>query len=167
METDAGASGIQTWLFGSVRVTLTTGTIQTHRFPTSLSRMGSPAHAAGENRIGGHNNRSFLDHHDGTVRPRVISECGNTNNPGPLAYKACLMNQKDQNFSAHFTWHCSLHPTGQQIDPCSSGFASERPTVSPSRYGVVATATESLAEPEHACVCTLRWSLALSGGATD
>ena len=39
------------------------------------------------NRIGGHKNRSFLY---GTVRPRVISECGNMNNPRPLAYEACL-----------------------------------------------------------------------------
>jgi hypothetical protein len=39
METDAEASGIQSWLFGFVSVTLTT--IQTHRFPTSFSRMGS------------------------------------------------------------------------------------------------------------------------------
>lgn len=44
METDADASGIHTWLFGFVRVMLTT--IQTHRFPTSLSRMGSPTRAA-------------------------------------------------------------------------------------------------------------------------
>jgi hypothetical protein len=39
METDAEASGIQSWLFVFVSVTLTT--IQTHRFPTSFSRMGS------------------------------------------------------------------------------------------------------------------------------
>ena len=44
METDAYASGIHTWLFGFVRVIVTT--IQTHRFPTSLSRMGSPTRAA-------------------------------------------------------------------------------------------------------------------------
>jgi hypothetical protein len=74
------------------------------------------------NRIGGHKKRSFLY---GTVRPRVISECGNMNNPRPLAYEACLkktcadsasldamisaswhkshQNQKDQKLSKHFT----------------------------------------------------------------
>ena len=77
------------------------------------------------NRIGGHKNRSFLY---GTVRPRVISECGNMNNPRPLAYEACLKktcadsasldamesaswhrkpskSKKDQKLSEHFTWH--------------------------------------------------------------
>ena len=48
---------------------------------------GVAPYAAGENRIGGHKNRSFLH---GTVRPRVISECGNMNNPRPLAFEACL-----------------------------------------------------------------------------
>ena len=105
------------------------------------------------NRIGGHKNRSFLY---GTVRPRVISECGNMNNPRPLAYEACLKKtcadsasldamesaswhrkpskSKDQKLSEHFTWHCSVHPTGQQKEQCSAGFASGRSTIS--RYGV-------------------------------
>ena len=76
------------------------------------------------NRIGGHKNRSFLY---GTVRPRGISECGNMNNPRPLAYEACLKKtcadsasldamesaswhrkplkkkKKDQKLSEHFT----------------------------------------------------------------
>jgi len=85
METDADASGIQTWLFGSVRVTPLTN--QTHRFPMSLSRMGSHPMRRHGNRIGGHKNRSFLY---GTVRPRVNSECGIIYNPRPLALKACL-----------------------------------------------------------------------------
>ena len=42
-----------------------------------------------------------------------------------------------RNFSEHFTWHCSVHPTGQQKEQCSAGFASGRSTIS--RYGVVAT----------------------------
>jgi len=122
METDADASGIQTWLFGSVRVTMTTN--QTHRFPMSLSRMGSHLMRRHGNRIGGHKKRSFLY---GTVRPRVNSECGIIYNPRPLALKACLkrlaltqqvsmpwnrhhgteshQNQNDQKLSEHFTWH--------------------------------------------------------------
>ena len=86
METDADASGIHTWLFGFVRVMLTT--IQTHRFPTSLSRMGSPTRAA---KLGIGPVDTKIGHScTGTVRPRVISECGTTNNPRPLAYEACL-----------------------------------------------------------------------------
>ena len=86
METDADASGIHTWLFGFVRVMLTT--IQTHRFPTSLSRMGSPTRAA---KLGIGPVYTKIGHScTGTVRPRVISECGNTHNPRPLAYEACL-----------------------------------------------------------------------------
>ena len=86
METDADASGIHTWLFGFVRVIVTT--IQTHRFPTSLSRMGSPTRAA---KLGIGPVDTKIGHScTGRVRPRVISECGTTNNPRPLAYEACL-----------------------------------------------------------------------------
>lgn len=86
METDAIASGIQTWLFGFVRVT------SDHKPNTPFSDVSRPHGVANPcahrgNRIGGHKNRSFLY---GTVRPRVISECGNMNNPRPLAYEACL-----------------------------------------------------------------------------
>jgi hypothetical protein len=153
METDADASGIHTWLFGFVIVILTT--IQTHRFPTSLSRMGSPTRAA---KLGIGPVDTKIGHScTGTVRPRVISECGTTNNPRPLAYEACLKktcadsasldamesaswhrkpskSKKDQKLSEHFTWHCSVHPTGQQKEQCSAGFASGRSTIS--RYGV-------------------------------
>ena len=96
--------------------------------------------------------RSFLD---GITRPkRVISECGNTNNPRPLADTACLNQTNDQNFSEHLTYHCSFHPTGQQLELSSSGSPQD---------GRLTVTTMKL--PEHACVCTLRWSLTLGGGA--
>jgi hypothetical protein len=79
-------------------------------------------------------NRSFLY---GTVRPRVISECGNRTTQGLLLLKHALT-QRDQNFTGHFTWHCSVHPTGATVELCSSGLASERSTIS--RYGAVARA---------------------------
>ena len=72
METDADASGIQTWLFGSVRVTMTTN--QTHRFPMSLSRMGSHLMRRHGNRIGGHENgHSFTEQYDPGLIPNAGS----------------------------------------------------------------------------------------------
>ena len=64
METDAEASGIQSWLFGSVRVTLTT--IQTHRFPSAVTGVRCAAerwtHAGQEpHRFSG------VEHQDGRV----------------------------------------------------------------------------------------------------
>ena len=86
METDADASGIQTWLFGFVRVITTTN--QTHRFSDVSRPHGVAPHARTEG-IGSVDTKighSFTEH----VRPRVISECGNMNNPRPLAYEACI-----------------------------------------------------------------------------
>ena len=53
-----------------------------------------------------------------------------------MAQKAIKIKKKkgDQKLSEHFTWHCSVHPTGQQKEQCSAGFASGRSTIS--RYGV-------------------------------
>ena len=105
---------------------------------------GVAPYAAGENRIGGHKNRSFLH---GTVRPRVISECGNRTTQGLLLLKHALKQRKDQNFSGHLTWHCSVHPTGAAlaVEHGSSGLASERSTIS--RCGVVARACMCLHHP--------------------
>ena len=63
-----------------------------HNPNTPFSDFSQPygvANPCGEvgNRTGGHK----IGHScTGTVRPRVISECGTTNNPRPLAYEACL-----------------------------------------------------------------------------
>ena len=63
-----------------------------HNPNTPFSDFSQPygvANPSGEvgNRTGGHK----IGHScTGTVRPRVISECGTTNNPRPLAYEACL-----------------------------------------------------------------------------
>ena len=52
------------------------------------------------NRIGGHKNRSFLY---GTVRPRVISECGNRTTQGLLLLKHALIRERSE-----LRW--ALHP---------------------------------------------------------
>jgi hypothetical protein len=152
METDADASGIHTWLFGFVRVILTT--IQTHRFPTSLSRMGSPARAA-KLGIGPVDTKSVIPVQE-QYDPGLFPNAEPQTTQGLLLMKHALrrlaltqqvsmpwnrhhgteshQNQKDQKLSEHFTWHCSVHPTGQQKEQCSAGFASGRSTIS--RYGV-------------------------------
>ena len=61
---------------------------------------GVAPYAAGENRIGGHKNRSFLY---GTVRPRVISECGNRTTQGLLLLKHALIRERSE-----LRW--ALHP---------------------------------------------------------
>ena len=85
METDAEASGIQSWLFGFVSVTLTT--IQTHRFPTSFSRMGSlPMRRV---RIGSVDTKKSVIPSRNSTTPGYF-RMREQNNPRPLAFEACL-----------------------------------------------------------------------------
>ena len=132
METDAEASGIQSWLFGFCERHID------HNPNTPLSDFFQPygvaPYAAGENRIGGHKNRSFLH---GTVRPRVISECGNRTTQGLLLLKHALIRERSE---LRWALHPALfiHPTGATVERGSSGLASERSTIS--RCGVVARA---------------------------
>ena len=86
METDANASGIQTWLFGSVRVLMTTN--QTHRFPMSLGRMGSQTHARTEG-IGSVDTKighSFTEQYD----PGLFPNAGSCTTQGLLLLKHAL-----------------------------------------------------------------------------
>jgi hypothetical protein len=99
----------------------------------------------------------------GTVRPRVISECGNMNNPRPLAYEACLKKTCADSASLDAmesaSWHrepsnqkkirnsVSTSPgtdqftrLGSRLVLCTAGLASVRSTIS--RYGVVARASK-------------------------
>jgi hypothetical protein len=167
METDADASGIHTWLFGFVRVIVTT--IQTHRFPTSLSRMGSPTRAA---KLGIGPVDTKIGHScTGTVRPRVISECGTTNNPRPLAYEACLKKTCADSASLDAmesaSWHrkpskeirnsVSTSPgtdqftrLGSRLVLCTAGFASVRSTIS--RYGVDCQSMQALTPLAGTCL---------------
>ena len=120
------------------------------------------------NRIGGHKNRSFLY---GTVRPRVISECGNMNNPRPLAYEACLKKTCADSASLDAmesaSWHrkpskeirnsVSTSPgtdqftrLGSRLVLCTAGFASVRSTIS--RYGVDCQSMQALTPLAGTCV---------------
>ena len=167
METDAEASGIQTWLFGFVRVTAD------HKPNTPFSDVSRPHGVANPcahrgNRIGGHKNRSFLY---GTVRPRVISECGNMNNPRPLAYEACLKRTCADSASLDAmesaSWHrkpskeirnsVSTSPgtdqftrLGSRLVLCTAGFASVRSTIS--RYGVDCQSMQAFTPLAGTCV---------------
>jgi len=111
-------------------------TIQTHRFPTSLSRTGR-SRAAGENRIGGHQ-KSVIPVRNSTTKG--LFPTAGTKKPQGLLLMKHAFTQRYQNFSGHFAWHCSVHPTGATVtvELCSSGLASKRSTIS--RYGVVARA---------------------------
>jgi hypothetical protein len=109
---------------------------------------GVAPHRRHGNRIGGHKKkRSFLY---GTVRPRVISECGNMNNPRPLACEACLTGlaltqQVSMPWNRHHGTESHQNQKDQNPDWCSA------PLDSP-QYGQLSVAMGSL--PEHASVHT-------------
>ena len=104
----------------------------------------------------------------GTVRPRVISECGNMNNPRPLAFEACLKRLAlTQQVSMPWNRHhgteshqnqkmirnsVSTSPgtdqftrLGSRLELCSAGLASVRSTIS--RYGVDCQSMQALTPP--------------------
>ena len=150
METDAEASGIQSWLFGFVSVTLTT--IQTHRFPISFSRMGSlPMRRV---RIGSVDTKSVIPLRNSTT-PGYF-RMREQNNPRPLAFEACLNSREIRTSVGTSPGTVQYTQLGQQ--------SSVALLVSP-QNGLLSVAVVS--SPEHACVCIIRWSLALCGGATE
>ena len=151
METDAEASGIQSWLFGFCERHID------HNPNTPLSDFFQPygvaPYAAGENRIGGHKHSSFRF---GSVRSRVRFDCETTNNPRPLAFEACLNSREIRTSVGTSPGTVQYTRLGQQ--------SSLALLVSP-QNGLLSVAVVS--SPEHACVCIIRWSLALCGGATE
>ena len=164
METDADASGIHTWLFGFVRVILTT--IQTHRFPTSLSRMGSPTRAA-KLGIGPVDTKSVIPVQE-QYDPGLFPNAEPQTTQGLLLMKHALRRLAlTQQVSMPWNRHhgteshqnqkkirnsVSTSPgtdqftrLGNRLVLCTAGFASVRSTIS--RYGVDCQSMQAFTPP--------------------
>jgi hypothetical protein len=78
------------------------------------------------------------------------------NNPRPLAFEACLNSREIRTSVGTSPGTVEYTQLGQR--------SSVALLVSP-QNGLQSVAVVS--SPEHACVCIIRWSLALCGGATE